>query len=266
MRGYLSYFKSQVIMGLQYKTSAIAGLATQFAWGFIYSFVYFSFYSHANIESISFSELISYVWLGQAFFSLGYLGLKDEEMINSIKTGTVAYELSRPYDLYTWWYIKLLSKRYANVTLRCLPIIIFSLLLPKPYNLSLPISIGAFLLFVITLLLGTFVTTGINMIVQSISFFTMEDKGISSIVYNIGSLLSGFQLPLPLLPTFIIGLAEYLPFRLIGDLPYRIYSGNIMYPYAIKSITLQIIWIILLIIIGKIIMKRALKKVCIQGG
>ena len=60
--------------------------------------------------------------------------------------------------------------------------------------------------------------------------------------------------------------SEYLPFRLIGDLPFRIYSGNIDTIYALKSIGLQIIWIIALTILGHLIMKKALKKVCIQGG
>ena len=94
----------------------------------------------------------------------------------------------------------------------------------------------------------------------------MQDKGVSSIFYTVGDLLSGFILPIPLLPTIVVMITEYLPFRLIGDLSFRIYSGNILIPYAIKSILLQIVWIIALIVIGKLLMKKALKKVSIQGG
>ena len=94
----------------------------------------------------------------------------------------------------------------------------------------------------------------------------LKDKGISSIINTIGELLAGFVVPLPLLPNLIINLSEYLPFRLIGDLPFRIYSGNIAGNYAIKCIILQIIWVILLMIIGKLVMNKALKKVSIQGG
>lgn len=266
MKGYLNYFKTQVIVGLQYKASAISGLLTQLFWGFLFAFIYISFYSKANIDNINLTELMCYTWLGQAFFSLTYPDIKVEDLVKSIKNGTVAYELCRPYNLYNWWFIKVVAKRYARVILRCLPIIIFSLLLPKPYNLTLPYSALSLILTVLTLFLGSIVTSGINMIVLTLSFFTMQDKGISSIFYTIGGLLGGLVIPLPLLPNFIIKMSEYLPFRLIGDLPFRVYSGNIGTTYAIESIILQIIWIITLILIGKVLMNRALKKVCIQGG
>ncbi len=266
MIGYLSYFRSVLITRLQYKAAALAGLCTQFFWGFLYCMVYQAFYSHASIDSINFQELICYVWLNQALFAMIVVRTRDSEIMDSIKSGTVAYELCRPYDLYWWWYLKLVAKRYGAVVLRFIPVITFAFLLPAPYNLTLPISLKAFVLFLITLFLGTFVIVGINIIIHSLSFFTMQDKGISSIIHTIGELLAGFAVPLPLLPNLIINISEYLPFRLVGDLPFRIYSGNIAGAYAIKCIILQIIWVILLAIIGKLIMKKALKRVCIQGG
>lgn len=207
-----------------------------------------------------------YVWLNQAFFYLILIAIKDEQILEQIKNGTVAYELCRPYDLYWWWYLKHLSKRYAGVLLRCFPVIILALFLPKPYNLSPPISIKAFILFIIALFLGSLLITSICMIINIITFFTYNDKGISSIIYTIGGLLSGIDIPLPLLPVTLLALTEYLPFRLISDLSQRVYSGNISITYGINSIILQIIWIIILVIIGRLLMKKALSKVSIQGG
>lgn len=266
MRGYISYFKSELLVGLQYKSAAIAGLFTQFFWGLLYVLVYEAFYNHANVDTINFKELMCYVWLNQAFFTLILLSIKDNQIQNQIKDGTVAYELARPYNLYWWWYIKILSKRYAMCALRCLPVIIFGLLLPEPYNLSLPYSLTAFILFLLALFLGTLLIASICMIMQTISFFTYQDKGITSLICIIGSLLCGIDIPLPLMPKFILTKTEYLPFRLIGDLSSRIYSGNIDITYGLKSILLQIIWIIILIFIGKKMMKFALNKVSVQGG
>ncbi len=263
---YLSYFKSVLITRLQYKAAAIAGLCTQFFWGFLYCMVYQAFYSHASIDSISFRELICYVWLNQAFFSLIYLRNRDPEIGNSVKEGTVAYELCRPYDLYWWWYLKLIAKKYGAMSLRFIPVLALAFLLPAPYNLTAPISLKAFLLFVVTLFLGSLIVIGINLIIHTIGFFTKEEKGISSIINTFGELIGGLAVPLPLLPNLIINISEYLPFRLIGDLPFRIYSGNIAGNYAIKCIILQIIWIIILFVVGKLVMNKALNKVSIQGG
>ena len=126
MRAYFSYFKSEMIASLQYKAAALGGLATQFFWGLVLMFIYHSFYSYTSIESINFQELMCYIWLGQAFFVLTLPNMKDYQTLENIKNGTVAYELCRPYDLYTWWYLKQLSKRYAACLLRFLPIIVFS--------------------------------------------------------------------------------------------------------------------------------------------
>ena len=266
MRQYFSHFKLQLLTGLQYRSAALAGLCTQFFWGFLYCMVYQAFYSHTSIDSMSFKELISYVWLNQALFSLIIIRTKDSEIIDSIKNGTVAYELCRPYDLFSWWYLKLLAKRYANVALRFIPVIVLAFLLPSPYCLSLPYSIECFILFLISLFLGTLIIVSINMMIHSISFFTMQEKGIASIITTIGELLGGMYVPLPLLPLLILSITEYLPFRLVSDLPFRLYSNNINGMYALKSIILQLIWAIILFILGKLVMKKALKKVCIQGG
>ena len=266
MKAYISYFKKELITGLQYRAAAIAGITTQIFWGFIFIMLYKAFYSHASIESINYQELMCYIWLSQAFFALIYIRTKDQDIRDSIINGTVAYELCRPYNLYWWWFLKLLSKRYATVLLRFSPIIIMGIIIPEPYGLPLPNSPFSFSLFLLTLFLGSLIVTLFNIIIHFITFYTLQDKGTSSIINTFAELLSGFAIPLPLMPNIIIKLGEYLPFRLIGDLPFRVYSGNIATPYATQSIIMQIIWIIILFIIGNLLMKKSLKKVSVQGG
>ncbi len=264
MKSYLKYFKTELLVGLQYKEAAIAGLSTQFFWGILYAFLYKSFYSHTNIKSINYGELMCYVWLTQTFFAMVIIAIKDHSIITMIKDGSVVYELCRPYNLYFWWYMRLLSKRYAAVTLRSIPILIFALLLPKPYGLIGPISLEAFIVFLITLFLGSLVVVGISMLIQCIAFFTIEDRGVAGIFCTIGDLLSGFQLPIPLLPVIVINISKYLPFRFIGDLSFRIYSGNIAVDYSL--VLWQIFWILVLIIIGNLVLRIALRRVVIHGG
>ena len=266
MIGYISYFKTRLVAGLQYKVAAIAGIATQVFWGILYCFVYQAFYSNTSISDISFSELITYVWLNQAFIRLIYINTKDVDILESIIDGTVAYELVRPYHLYNWWYLKLLAGKLSSCALRFLPIIILGFILPAPYNLSLPFSILSFILFLISLLLGTLLLCGILMIIHVIAFYTINFKGIFSISCQLMTLLSGFIIPVPLLPDIVKKATYFMPFRLIGDLPFRIYSGNINTVVALQDITLQLMWIIIIIIIGFSLMRRALKKVFIQGG
>lgn len=263
---YITYFKKEIICNLQYRSAAVAGIFTQVFWAILLIMIYKAFYTRTTISDIQFKDIVSYVWLEQAYLTLIYINTKDNSIISSIKDGNVAYELCRPYNVFIWWYIRLLAKRYAQVILRSFIIIIIGLLLPAPFNLSLPHSITSFLLFLISLLFGSLIVVSINILIHFITFFTLQDNGISSIINHIAELFSGQVLPIPLLPQIIKGIAFYLPFRLIGDLPFRIYSNNINYSNAISNIFAQIIWIFILSTTGYLIMKKALKKVSVQGG
>ena len=50
------------------------------------------------------------------------------------------------------------------------------------------------------------------------------------------------------------------------DLPARIYVGNIPPIDAIKFIGIAFLWLIALVVIGKMLMKQAGKNTVIQGG
>ena len=150
MRGYIKYFKTQAINELQYKAAAFAGISTQVFWGFLNTMVFVAFYSHVSTSvDITLSQLITYVWLNQAFLRLVYVRVIDSTLLKQIKNGNVAYELCRPYNLYNWWFIKYFAQKYASVLLRFLPIIILGMLLPSPYTLMGPSSSISFILFII---------------------------------------------------------------------------------------------------------------------
>ena len=104
------------------------------------------------------------------------------------------------------------------------------------------------------------------MIVNSLAFFTNENKGISSVIYTLADLFEGGQIPLPLLSGVILVIASVTPFRFIEDLPFRLYSGHIDIMTGIKEVGIELIWILVFFIIGKLIIKKALNKVSIQGG
>ncbi len=138
MKSYLSYFKLKFKIGLQYRIAALAGIATQIFFGFVYISVYIACYeSGSDNIPMPLDQLVSYLWLCQAFFSLIYLWYKDKDIINLIKTGNIAYELTKPQDLYFMWASKILGERLSKCVLRFLPVIILAVMLKEPDNLTL---------------------------------------------------------------------------------------------------------------------------------
>jgi len=78
--------------------------------------------------------------------------------------------------------------------------------------------------------------------------------------------LSGALVPVVMLPMFIQEATYDLPFRLISDLTFRLYTNNMGISEGLLSLGFQVIWIIVLILVGNFIVKKSLKKVFVQGG
>jgi len=267
MKSYLSYFKLKFTIGLQYRAAALAGISTQIFFGLVYILVYVAFYeSDATSIPMPLNELVSFLWLNQAFFALVYLWYKDKDIINLIKTGNIAYELCRPQDVYMMWASKIFGERLSNATLRFLPVIIIAMLLPAPFNLDLSITLPRFIIFIISFILSSLLMTFLVLLYHIICLFTLDEKGIVNIFMVVSDILSGLVLPLPFFPTFFQNIANILPFRYISDFPFRLYVGNIPLKEGVIGIVVQIIWMIILIIVGRILMKKALNKAVIQGG
>lgn len=267
MRAYYSYFKLKFISGLQYRSAALAGIATQFFFGFVYIMVYVAFYDSGSGDvPMGLSQLITYVWLNQSFFALINQFYKDQELFQLIRTGNISYELSRPKNMYFLWYFKILGQRLANVVMRFFPLLFVTVLLPEPYKFSAPESLVAFLLFVLSLIIGTLLVTAISTLYPILMLLTMNEKGVVNIIVVIADLLSGVGIPIVFFPNFLKIISSYLPFQYISDLPFRIYVGNILIQEGINNIFIQLFWLFAMIILGMFLMKKNLNRVVVQGG
>lgn len=267
MNKYLSFFRIRFISGLQYRIAAYAGIVTQFAWGFMKIFMFRAFYkANAAAFPMEFSQLSSYIWLQQAFLALFATWFMDNEIFLSITSGNIAYELARPVDLYSMWFVKNLAIRLSRAVLRCMPILIVAAFLPRPYGISLPVSAFGFFMFVITMLLALFVVIAFSMLVYISTFYTLSPLGIRIIALSLTEFLTGDIIPLPFLPKKLQKFIELTPFASMQNLPFRIYNGNIAGKEMIMNVLLQIFWLVILLVVGKFWMKRALEKVVVQGG
>ena len=267
MRGYLAYFKMRLLTALQYRTAALAGISTQFFFGLVYLMIYTAFYSNSSATPpMSFPQIISYLWLQQAFLAMFMIFYRDNDIAEMIRSGGVAYELCRPYNLYNLWMTKLIANRLAATSLRCLPILLVAFWLPAPYALGMPDSPMALLMFIITLFLGSLVVIAASLLVHILTLITLEQTALTNLLHNFWEILSGNYLPVPLMPAWLQSIVFWLPCRLGSDLPFRIYSGHIDYSEAQFSLGLQVFWLVVLVATGQMLFAYASKRITVQGG
>lgn len=250
---------------LQYRAKALSGIVTQVFWGLLYIYLYTAFMGGNIIEGFSIPQMISYVWIGQAFFVLRFADL-PKNCAKEIENGNVCYKFVRPVDLYNQWFAEHLGYKISSTIIRCIPLTIVAFLLPENMRLMLPTSVEGFILFVVALLLGALMTSAISMITVFLTFKTLSAKGTLTICNSVCGVLGGMYVPLVFMPQGLQNVLNYLPFRFIIDLPSRIYIGNISPVEALKLIAIAFVWLLILILIGKLLISKAGKNAIIQGG
>lgn len=265
MKKYLSFFKLRLNIALQYRVAAIGGMLTQFFWAIMQILIYQAFYKVVTSNNISLEQLISYIWLKQAFYTI--IGAStDSEIRTMIEKGNISYELCRPTNIYWLWFFKTLANKIAGGLLKSIPILIIAPFLPSELALQAPAGALEFILFILSLGLATCLMAAIVNIFYISLFYTMSSKGTNSIFYAILEFFGGTFVPIALMPKFWQSFCYMLPFSLAADLPFRIYNGSITINNSIMYIIMQILWLVILTITGTIITNKRLKKVVIQGG
>ncbi|MCU6710352.1 ABC transporter permease [Paenibacillus sp. J5C_2022] len=264
---YWSICRLRFINGLQYRTAALAGIATQLFFGFVFIMIFIAFYENSAAMTVfPLEDLITYVWLQQIFLSFIALWFRDNELFGMITDGHIAYELCRPAKLYPFWYAKLIAQRVASALLRCFPLLGIIFFLPQPYRMELPPDVFTFFLFALALMLALLLVTAISMLIYISVFWTMSPVGSILMVGVAGEFLAGLIIPVPLMPSWLQSIVHLLPFRYTADFPFRVYSGHIPKLEALTGISVQLLWLVILIAGGYWLMQRALRAVVVQGG
>lgn len=267
MKKYRSFFRMHFLVGLQYRTAAVAGIATQFVWGSMEILVFNAFYgTNADAFPMTFSATASYIWLQQAFLMLFMAWVMENELFDMIISGDIAYTLCRPVHLYSMWFARTTAVRLSKACLRCFPVLIITAFIPAPFGLSLPPDAETALWFLLTMILGILVTVSLCMVVYMLSFFTVSPMGLRMVFLSVYELLSGAVVPLPFFPDGFKEIVELLPFAAAQNIPFRIYGGDIVGTEIYKAVASQLFWIVVLVLTGRLLCRAAMKKTVIQGG
>ncbi len=268
LRPYRAMVDVRVRMLLQYRAAAIAGVWTQLFFGFVFIMVYEAFYrSSTATPPMTFPQLVSYVWMGQAMFAMLPWNA-DPEIRAMVRSGAVAYELCRPVDLYALWFARAVAQRTAPTVLRAIPmVIVVTIVLPlvglEEWRLGAPVAPVSFVLVIIAgLALACAITTLINVSL----LWTIAGEGVVMIAATTVAFCSGMIVPLPLLPDWVQEVLGWLPFAGVVDLPFRVYNGDVPASELATVLGKQVAWTAALVVFGRWLMARAMRRVVVQGG
>lgn len=263
MKAYLSVFRMRLRMETQYRGAALGGIICQIFFGLILIALYRALYA-GKPQSMPLSRITTYVWLQQAFFRM--LLASDAELLDKIRTGSIAYDLCRPLHLYSFYFARIMAQKLMGSLLRAFPMLVFASLLPEGWGISLPISFSALFLSLIALILGLLCICASENITVALTMRTLDQKGFQAMLNLLMMILCGNVLPLPLYPDSWQRIITLLPYAQILDAPIRLYTGEYTIAYAPTILLLQAGWTTVLIALGFILWNRNLRRLVIQGG
>jgi ABC-2 type transport system permease protein len=248
---------------LQYRSAAFAGLCTQLFWGLIRCMIFAAFYrSTTQPQSMSLTDTFAYVWLGQAMFSILPWQI-DTDVQSMVRTGTVAYEMLRPVDLYGFWFVRALATRVAPLLMKAAPLLIAAgLWLGLRPPSTWQCAVGWIVATVIAALLASAMST---LMTISLLWSTAGD-GVARLAPTVMYVLCGMAVPLAFFPDWCRPILDALPFRDLVDVPFRIYLGlfpSTQWPSLFAG---GIAWTLAFIVVGRILLARGTRHLVVQGG
>jgi ABC-2 type transport system permease protein len=246
-----------------YRSAYIAGMLTNAFFGALRSFVYIGVYGAGGaVAGFTLQDAISYTWVTQSLISVGAGWIISRDLMNSIRSGDVVTDLSRPWNFYAYWLSLSLGERGFNLLVRgaltyLAGVVFFGARIPEPREL---------LAFAAAIGLALILSFAFSFIVNMSAFWLLDSSGIMMMANVMLSFFSGFLLPIAFFPPALAAVARALPFQAITGLPAQIFLGQIAGPALAGALLLQVFWMLVLVGVGLLMLRAAVKKVVIQGG
>lgn len=263
MKAYRSIFCMRWRMETQYRAAALGGMLCQMFFGLILVALYRALYA-GKPQSMPIENVVTYVWFQQAFFRM--LTSTDDELAARIRTGSIAYDLCRPLDMYNHYYVRAAAQKLVGSGLRAAPMLLIAFLLPKGWAMELPCSWAALGTAISGLVLGLMCVCALDNITMAFTMHTLDNKGMQTILSMLSVTLSGNLLPLTLFPDSWQKVIVYLPHSQLLDAPIRLYTGEWPLSAAPRVLLVQAVWCVALMVLGRYMWHREEKRLIVQGG
>ncbi|MCR5418635.1 MAG: ABC-2 family transporter protein [Lachnospiraceae bacterium] len=216
------------------------------------------------VNGMTFYDTMIYLILATAIFNFLEMFIVWD-MSRAIQSGEIIMHLLKPmrYRKYIFWsYSGSLVMSFVQTFIPTFLVvaIITRGAIPMGWNL---------LSFAVSLLLALVVNYNIEMLVAPICLYTESTWGINIVKETIVLLLSGATIPLAFFPEGLRRVVDYLPFRAVYDIPLRVLlkkGGTDTWQGLLPALGLQLVWCIVLSILGNLFWNRAVKRITVNGG
>lgn len=220
------------------------------------------FAQQSTIQGYDWNQMVLYALIAALVNATMSFGL-ELEMGARILDGSIASDLTKPIDFQNMCFFQAIGQASVEGGMALIVIMAVAVLATDLSSFMVPWRI---ILFIVSLLLAFLLKFCLVYLGVLMCFFTSNGYGIVYLRQVISDVFSGAMLPLSFYPAWFQRLSEVLPFQASVYLPTQIFLGRIGGSEIIKALVLQVMWVIVMWIVGKLFFRFAIRRITIQGG
>ena len=263
VRLYLAVAALSYQRRLAYRTANLAGLITNVVFGFLRTAVFLAlFTAQPVVAGYTAQEMVTFSWLMQAIIMVVQLwGWFEVE--ETIRTGDVVSDLARPFSYLGYWLAQDLGRAAYFVLYRGVPVFLLSHL---TMGLQLPSSPFTWLLFLLSLILGTTINFAWRFTLNLTAFWTTDARGLANLGMGFMTAASGFLVPLSFFPAPLGAVLTLLPFAGIIQTPADVFMERVTGVGLLLALGQQAVWAAVMLLGAQAVVVAATRRLVVQGG
>lgn len=179
-----------------------------------------------------------------------------------IQFGGLSYELLRPVHPIHADISDNIAYKIVQMTIMLPALIILILIFEPAFNfeawsllLALPVLVFAF-----------FIRFFLEWTLALVAFWTTRTMAINQMYFAVMMFFSGRVAPIALMPLWIQGISENLPFYYILAFPVELLIGRVSFDEALANIVVQLIWLGVSVVLMLVVWRKAVRNYSAVGG
>lgn len=244
-----------------YRQATIAGAFTNTMFGFMRCYIMLSVVDvTGQAGGYDRAQLATFVWVGQGLLAVVNFWTPPE-LAERVRSGDVVADLLRPVDLMAMVLATDLGRAgYALITRFVVPVVVGML----AFDLFLPADPLTYAAFAVSVLLAVLISATCLHLVALTAFWLMDVRGVTMVWALLSGAASGLYFPLTLLPDWLATLLWVgTPFPSLMQAPLDVLVGR---GPAALMVAGQLAWLAVVVALARVVQRRALNRLVIQGG
>ena len=216
-----------------------------------------------EIRGYTYNEMISYNTFAMvfAYLSTSYF---QYNVASEIKDGTLSRYLVKPINHMFYWGSMFIGDKVINF----IYVLVFIVLSGTFYGHSIEghITVYNIPFAIIAVFFSAILNFIIYYVISLLAFWFLDISYFFAAVTFIISVISGEIVPIDVMPVFFERLFSIMPFSYSVYFPVQTLMGKLSIHQILFKLVIQILWIILIALIGKLVWNTGIKKYESVGG